>query len=82
MPTITVDCGSLTEEQREELIVKYTDIASEVMNIPKRFIMVKLNAGPTTYRGVGGKTVEQRRQEFKRRQEEKARQEEQNNKNK
>jgi len=37
MPYITIEGGSLTREQKSELIRKVTEVASEIMQIPMGF---------------------------------------------
>lgn len=37
MPYISVESGILTEQQKELLIQKLTEVSSEIMNIPQKF---------------------------------------------
>lgn len=41
MPYITIEGGSLTREQKSELIRKVIEVASEVMQIPMEFFYVR-----------------------------------------
>lgn len=58
MPLITVESGSLTEMQKEELIARLTDVSSEIMNIPKDFFMVTIKELPNKNIGIGGRSIE------------------------
>lgn len=51
MPYITIECGQLTKEQKEELIKKLTEISSEIMHIPSGFFL-------TTIKELPDKTLE------------------------
>ena len=42
MPYISVEGGSLSDEQKEQLIKRLTDVSSEIMNVPKEFFTVTL----------------------------------------
>ena len=42
MPYITIEGGSLTREQKSELIRKVTEVASEVMQIPMEFFLYQM----------------------------------------
>lgn len=34
MPYITIESGALSDEQKEELIRRQTEVSSEIMNVP------------------------------------------------
>lgn len=40
MPYITIEGGLLSKEQKEELILKITQVASETMHVPDEFFLV------------------------------------------
>lgn len=64
MPLITVESGSLTEMQKEELIAKLTDVSSQIMNIPKDFFMVTIKELPNQNIGIGGRSIEKIKEEY------------------
>lgn len=64
MPLITVESGSLTEMQKEELIARLTDISSQIMNIPKDFFMVTIKELPNKNIGIGGRSIEKIKEEY------------------
>ncbi len=57
MPTINFQGGSLTTEQKKELIEKFTEITTEVTKSPEQFVTVIIQEYPVENMGVGGKTV-------------------------
>ncbi|HEX3039636.1 MAG TPA: 4-oxalocrotonate tautomerase DmpI, partial [Caproiciproducens sp.] len=58
MPYITMEGGSLTPQQKEELIEKFTKIASEVTHIPAEFFLVTVKELSDGSIGIGGKTID------------------------
>ena len=46
MPYISVESGSLSDEQKTELIQKLTQTASEVMHVPQEFFTVTIKELP------------------------------------
>ena len=64
MPYITMECGLLTTEQKENLISRLTLTASEVTGIPQEFFMITIKELPDTNMGFGGKTVERSKREY------------------
>ena len=42
MPYITVESGTLSDTQKEELIRRLTTISSEIMNIPQEFFVTTI----------------------------------------
>lgn len=58
MPYISVEGGKLTKEQKQELISKLTNVASEVMNIPSEFFITTIKELPDENIGIGGKTID------------------------
>ena len=55
MPYITIEGGSLTREQKSELIRK---VASEVMQIPMEFFLCTVKELPDENIGIGGRTID------------------------
>ena len=64
MPYITVEGGSLTHEQKSELIRRMTEVASEVMQIPVEFFLCTIKELPDENIGIGGRTMEVLKQEY------------------
>ena len=58
MPYITVEGGSLTHEQKSELIRRMTEVASEVMQIPVEFFLCAIKELPDENIGIGGRTID------------------------
>ncbi len=65
MPFINVTIGALTKEQKESLIKKMTAAAAEVTHIPSEFFMVSVQELPDGNIGIGGKTIEKTKSEYK-----------------
>lgn len=59
MPVITIECGDLTKEQKEQLISQMTETASNIMGIPKEAYIVTIKELPEENIGVGGKPLDQ-----------------------
>jgi 4-oxalocrotonate tautomerase len=59
MPIITFEAGKLSREQKKELIIKFTDIAVEITEIPKESFIVSIREMPLENIGVGGIVVEE-----------------------
>ena len=64
MPFITVEGGTLTDEQKELLIRKLTDTASEIMKIPSEFFMTTIKELPDKNIGIGVKTIDILKKEY------------------
>ncbi len=64
MPYITVEGGSLTKEQKEELIEKVTAVASEVMKVPVQFFCMTVKELADENIGIGGKTIDKTKREY------------------
>lgn len=58
MPFITVEGGYLTDEQKDLLIKRLTEVSSEIMNIPPEFFMTTIKELPDKNIGIGGKTID------------------------
>lgn len=58
MPYITIEGGSLTKEQKNELIEKITQIASDITHIPSDFFFVTIKELSDENIGIGGRTVD------------------------
>lgn len=57
MPIITYEGGSLTTEQKRELIKRLTEVATEVTKIPDKFYSITIKELPEENLGVAGQTV-------------------------
>ena len=58
MPYITVESGFLTEEQKELLIKRLTEVSSEIMKVPEEFFVTTIKELPDKNFGIGGKTID------------------------
>ena len=46
MPYITVEGGVLSDEQKEQLIKRLTEVSSEIMKVPPEFFMTTIKELP------------------------------------
>ena len=58
MPYISIESGSLSDEQKERLITRLTEVSSEIMNVPREFFTVTIKELPDTNFGIGGRTID------------------------
>ncbi|TKG97017.1 4-oxalocrotonate tautomerase family protein [Puteibacter caeruleilacunae] len=65
MPTINYQGTKLSTQQKQELIQKITEVASEITNTPKQFFGVIIQEFEEDSLGSGGKTVAQIKAELK-----------------
>lgn len=65
MPYIKIESGKLTDEQKTALIRRLTEMASEIMNIPQEFFTVTITELPDKNFGIGGKTIDIVKTEYK-----------------
>lgn len=64
MPYISVESGTLSDEQKIELIQRLTQTASEVMHVPQEFFTVTIKELPDVNFGIGGSTIDKVRAEY------------------
>ena len=64
MPYITVESGALSDAQKERLIKKLTDVASEIMEVPQEFFSITIKELPDKNFGIGGKTIDKVKVEY------------------
>lgn len=64
MPFIAFEAGQLTEEVKEKLIEKLTEVSVEITGIPKELFLVSIRELPDENIAVGGKTVKQLKKEL------------------
>ena len=58
MPIITLEnAGTLTAEQKKELMQKLTDVVVEVTGKPAGAVYIRIDEVPRTNFGVGGKAL-------------------------
>jgi len=65
MPYITIESGALSDEQKEQLIARLTEISSEIMKVPKEFFVTTIKELPDKNFGIGGKTIDRVKAEYK-----------------
>lgn len=58
MPYITVESGMLSDEQKELLIKRLTEVSAEIMKVPREFFAVTIKELPDKNFGIGGKTID------------------------
>lgn len=58
MPYISVESGALSDEQKDLLIKRLTEISSEIMRVPEDFFTVTIKELPDKNLGIGGKTID------------------------
>lgn len=64
MPYITVEGGYLTDEQKELLIKRLTEVSSEIMKVPQEFFITTIKELSDKNIGVGGKTIDVVKEEY------------------
>lgn len=67
MPYITVESGALSDEQKELLIKRLTEVSSEIMRVPEEFFTITIKELPDKNFGIGGKTIDIVEAEYMRR---------------
>lgn len=67
MPYITVESGALSDEQKELIIKRLTEVSSEIMKVPEEFFTVTIKELPDKNFGIGGKTIDVVKSEYMRR---------------
>lgn len=61
MPVITVEAGSLSQEQKEKLAKELTKTASEIMGLPEKTFFTFLKENPYENVAVGGTLLSESR---------------------
>ena len=64
MPYITVESGSLSDKQKEELIKRLTEVSSEIMEVPQEFFVTTIKEVPDINFGIGVKTIDKVKAEY------------------
>jgi 4-oxalocrotonate tautomerase len=64
MPYITIESGTLSDEQKEKLIKRLTEVSSEIMEVPQEFFVTTIKEVPDKNFGIGGKTIDKVRAEY------------------
>ena len=64
MPYITVESGMLSDEQKELLIKRLTEVSSEIMKVPREFFTVTIKELPDKNFGIGGRTIDIVKKEY------------------
>ncbi len=65
MPYISIESGSLSDEQKERLITRLTEVSSEIMNVPREFFTLTIKELPDKNFGIGGRTIDKIKSEYK-----------------
>jgi len=64
VPYITVESGFLSDEQKETLIKRLTEVSSEIMSVPQEFFVTTIKELPDKNFGIGGKTIDKVKAEY------------------
>jgi 4-oxalocrotonate tautomerase len=64
MPYITVESGALSDEQKELLIKRLTEVSSEIMKVPQEFFITTIKEVSDKNFGIGGKTIDIVKEEY------------------
>lgn len=64
MPYISIESGKLSDEQKELLIKRLTEVSSEIMNVPGEFFTVTIKELPDKNFGIGGRTIDKIKSEY------------------
>lgn len=64
MPYITVESGALSDNQKEMLIKRLTEVSSEIMKVPQEFFVTTIKEVPEKNFGIGGKTIDKVKEEY------------------
>ncbi|MDE5998542.1 MAG: 4-oxalocrotonate tautomerase family protein [Bacteroidaceae bacterium] len=65
MPYISIESGALTAEQKKQLIERLTATASEITHIPKQFFTITIKELPDENFGIGGKSIDDLKRNYK-----------------
>lgn len=65
MPYILVESGALSDEQKELLIKRLTEVSSEIMKVPSEFFTVTIKELPDKNFGIGGRTIDLIKADYK-----------------
>lgn len=64
MPYITLESGALSDEQKELLIKRLTEVSSEIMKVPQEFFVTTIKEVSDKNFGIGGKTIDIVKEEY------------------
>ena len=64
MPYITVESGALSDEQKELLIKRLTEVSSEIMKVPQEYFVTTIKEVSDKNFGIGGKTIDIVKEEY------------------
>ena len=64
MPYFTVESGALSDEQKELLIKRLTEVSSEIMKVPQEFFVTTIKEVSDKNFGIGGKTIDIVKEEY------------------
>lgn len=64
MPYITIESGTLSDEQKEKLIKRLTEVSSEIMKVPQEFFMTTIKEVTDKNFGISGKTIDKVKAEY------------------
>ena len=62
--TNAVESGALSDEQKELLIKRLTEVSSEIMKVPQEFFVTTIKEVSDKNFGIGGKTIDIVKEEY------------------
>ncbi len=64
MPYISMECGTLTDEQKSRLIKELTETAAGITHIPAEFFSITIKELPDRNLGIGGRSIDRIKAEY------------------
>ena len=64
MPYISMECGTLTDEQKSRLIKELTETAAGITHIPAEFFSITIKELPDRNFGIGGRAINRIKAEY------------------
>ncbi len=64
MPYISMECGTLTDEQKSRLIKELTETAAGITHIPAEFFSITIKELPDRNFGIGGRSIDRIKAEY------------------
>lgn len=61
---LSIESGTLSDEQKEKLIKRLTEVSSEIMKVPQEFFVTTIKEVPDKNFGIGGKTIDKVKAEY------------------
>lgn len=65
MPYIRIEGGTMSAEQKKELIERLTAVSSEIMRVPPQFFTVTINELSDDNIGIGGRPIGEIKKDYR-----------------